>query len=279
MKFENNREDIGKFISLCSIKGEVRVVLEPTGGYERHLLRELFGSGISVSIVNPYYVRNFAKSKKDLAKTDKIDARVLADYGEKMNPKIHKRKDEYRFELEDLNGRRDNLIDAMKEEKLRLEKNPEHAICESISKHMDFLETEIKLMEGKISELIASNASKEAEVLMSEKGIDQQTAAILIGSLPELGVLDNRKITKLVGLAPMTRESGKMSSERHIRGGRSRVRRALFMASISAIRSNSKVKDFYKRLRNNGKNAFVALTAVAHKLLVILNSKMTLQRR
>jgi transposase len=100
----------------------------------------------------------------------------------------------------------------------------------------------------------------------------------LLGSLPELGVLDNRKISKLIGLAPMAHDSGKMSSGRHIRGGRGRVRRALFMASISSVRSNPKVKDFYKRLKNEGKNPFVALTAVAHKLLIILNSKMRLFR-
>jgi transposase len=195
-----------------------------------------------------------------------------------MNPRIYKRKDEFRFELEDFTNRRDIYVDMMKEEKLRWEKNPEQKISESICKHIEYLKNEIKTIEEELEKVIEANAKEEAEVLVSEKGIGDQTAAILIGSLPELGVLDNRKITKLVGLAPMTRESGKMSSERHIRGGRSRVRRALFMASISAIRSNPKVKDFYKRLRSEGKNVFVALTAVAHKLLIILNSKMKLFR-
>ena len=121
-----------------------------------------------------------------------------------------------------------------------------------------------------------NNATEIQAVLTSEKGIGEQTVAILIGSLPELGKLDNRQITKLVGLAPMACESGKMRAGRHIRGGRKRIRNALFMASISAVRSNPKVSDFYKNLRNRGKPAHVALIAVAHKILIILNSKMRL---
>lgn len=117
-------------------------------------------------------------------------------------------------------------------------------------------------------------AGKIKEVLISEKGIGEQTAAILIASLPGLGKLENRQIAKLVGLAPMAHDSGKMRFGRHIRGGRKRIRNALFMASISAFRSNPKVSEFYKNLRSRGKSAHVALIAVAHKLIIILNSKM-----
>ena len=117
-------------------------------------------------------------------------------------------------------------------------------------------------------------AGKIKEVLISEKGIGEQTAAILIASLPELGKLKNRRIVKLVGLAPMAHDSGKMRSGRHIRRGRTHVRNALFMATISAVRNNPKVSEFYKNLRNRGKTAHIALVAVAHKLLIILNAKM-----
>jgi transposase len=164
--------------------------LEPTGGYERSLLKELSFEQIRVSVINPYYVRNFAKSKKDLAKTDKIDSKVLFEYGEKMDPKIYQPKDEFRFELEDLTHRRDVFIDMVKDEKLRLEKNPEKVICESIMKHIEYLKNDIKVLEESIKKIIDENAMKESEVLQSESGIGAQTAAILIGLLPELGVLD-----------------------------------------------------------------------------------------
>ena len=119
-----------------------------------------------------------------------------------------------------------------------------------------------------------TKAEKIREILLSEKGIGEQTAAILVASLPELGKLENRQITKLIGLAPIAHESGKMKANRHIRGGRTRVRKALFMASINAERSNPKVSELYKRLRAKEKPAHVALVAVAHKLLIILNSKI-----
>ena len=162
----------------------------------------------------------------------------------------------------------------MREEKLRLEKNPEERIIRSIEAYIKFLRSEIEEIESEILAIMGTKAEKIREVLLSDKGIGEQTAAILVVSLPELGKLENRQITKLVGLAPMTHESGKMRSNRHIRGGQTRVRKALFMASVSAIRSNPKVSEFYKKLRAKEKPAHVALVAVAHKLLIILNSKM-----
>ena len=227
-----------------------------------------------VAVVNPYYVRNFARSYRDLAKTDRIDAKMLAEYGEKMNPRIQERKEEYRFKLEELTERRDVLVETAKEEKLRLEKMPEDRIVQSIASHIDFLKAEIKQIEAEIRAIIDEHAEKIKEVLQSEKGIGEQTTAVLIASLPELGRLENRQITKLIGLAPMARESGKMKGERHIRGGRTRVRTALFLASVCAARTNPKIMGFYKNLRSRGKPANVALTAVAHKLLIILNAKM-----
>ena len=166
------------------------------------------------------------------------------------------------------------LVETMKEEKSRLEKEPKELIVQSIETYLTFLKEETKKIEAEIREILDKKAGKIKEVLISEKGIGEQTVAILVASLPELGKLENRQITKLVGLAPMVHESGKMRSGRHIRGGRTRVRNALFMASISAVRSNSKVLEFYKNLRNKGKLAHVALIAIAHKLLIILNSKM-----
>lgn len=273
-RYENSINGIGKFIVTCCKDREIRVVLEPSGGYERKLLQQLFENEVKVSVVNPYYVRNFARSAKDLAKTDKIDSKMLAEYGEKMNPKLEERKEEYRFELEELTNRRDALVESAKEEKLRLEKEPAKIVAESIQRHLEFLKSQTQLIEKQIEFIVSQHAKDEMEVLTSEKGVGIQTAAILLASLPELGRANNREIAKLVGLAPMARESGKMHGGRHIRGGRARVRRALFMASVSAARSNLKVLGFYNRLKSQGKSSLVALTAVARKLLVILNAKM-----
>jgi len=275
-KFKNEKEGIGKFIEECKKHEIFRIVLEPTGGYERKLLEELHFHGFPVSIVNPRYIRRFAESDKDLAKTDKIDAKVLSEYGEVKKPKLYEPKEAYRSALERLTNRRDNLVSMQKEEKQRLRKEPCKLILESIKNHLQYLETEIRVIESRMSRLIKENAKEINKILQSEKGIGFQTSSILIGSLAELGYIDNRQIAKLVGAAPMARDSGTRSGKRSVRGGRHRVRSALYMASVSAVRSNLKVKDFYNRLKKQGKPKKLALLAVARKLIVILNSKMRL---
>jgi len=275
-KFENEKSGIEKFISECKSHEISRIVLEPTGGYERNLLKKLIFYKFPVSVVNPFYVRNFARSKQDLAKTDKIDAKILSEYGEKMDPKLYEQKESYRFDLEELTNRRDNLVCMQKEENQRLENEPSKIIARSIDQHLKYLQKSIEDIELKIEKLVKENAKDIDEVLQSEKGIGDQTSAILIGLLPELGRIDNRQIAKLVGLAPMANDSGSRFGSRSIRGGRERVRSALYMAAISAIRSNQKVKDFYKRLRAQGKLPKIAIVAVMRKLIVILNSKMRL---
>ena len=193
-----------------------------------------------------------------------------------MDPKLHEPKESYRFDLEELTSRRDNLVCMQKEENQRLEKEPSKVITKSIEQHLKYLEKSIEDIECQIKKLVKEKANDIDAVLQSEKGVGIQTSAILIGSLPELGRLENRQIAKLAGLAPMANDSGSKAGNRSIRGGRDRVRTALYMASVSAIRSNPKVKDFYKRLRDQGKLYKVAITAVMRKLIVILNSKMRL---
>jgi len=275
-EFENEKKGIGEFVRLCKKHVIARVVLEPTGGYERKLLKSLHDSDIPVSVVNPKYVRNFAGIEKDLAKTDKIDAKVLSEYGETVRPKLYEPKEPYRCELETLTNRRGNLVQMKREEKQRLEKKPGKRILKSINQLLKHLEKQIAELDCEIEKLIKENACAKAEVLQSEKGIGPQTTAVLIASLPELGHLNNRQIAKLVGAAPMAKDSGTKSGKRFVRGGRERVRTALYMASISAVKSNDKVKDFYKRLRDKGMPVKAAILAVERKLLVILNSKMRL---
>jgi transposase len=272
-KFKNNKEGIEKIVKKCIGN---KVILESSGGYEKKLLKELVMNNIVVSVVNPMYVRNFAKSSKDLAKTDKIDAKMLSEYGEKMDPNPYNPKEIYRFEIEELTNRRYQIVNNIVAEKNRLDKDPGKFAAKSIKEHIEFLEKEQIRIEGAISESLKGEALEEDKILQSEKGIGDQTSALLIGSLPELGRVDNRQIAKLVGLAPMAHDSGKMKGKRKIRGGRDRVRSALYMAAISAIKSNLKVRDFYRRLKAKNKLFFVAITAVMRKLLVILNSKMRL---
>jgi transposase len=249
-KFKNNSDGIEKFIFQCKQHEISRIILEPTGGYERNLLKELHFHGLPVSVVNPRYVRRFAESDKDLAKTDKIDAKVLSEYGEVRKLKLYEPKDAYRFDLEELTNRRDNLVCMQKEEKQRLEKESCNLISESINDHIKYLEEKKEVIESEIAKLIEENAKEIAAILQSEKGIGLQTAAIFIGLLPELGCIDNRQIAKLVGVAPMANDSGLKLGRRSVRGGRFRVRMALYMASISAIRSNPKNKGFLQTLKN-----------------------------
>jgi transposase len=142
-KFKNKNKEIEEFISQCKNHDISRIVLEPTGGYERNLLKRLHFHGLPVSVVNPRYVRKFAGSDKDLAKTDKIDAKVLAEYGEKMEPKLYEAKEPYCFDLEELTARRDNFVCMQKEEKMRLEKEPSKLISDSINNHLKYLGAEI----------------------------------------------------------------------------------------------------------------------------------------
>ncbi len=273
-KFKNNPEGIAEFIEFCLKQKDVRVVLEPSGGYERKLVEALFQNKIKLSLVNSFYVRNFARSFKDLAKTDRIDAKMLAEYGEKINPRLSKERDRVFYDLKELIDRRDVIVEDIKSENLRREKEPGKEIIKDILLHIEFLEERLACIEAQIKTILDANFQKEVEVLTSEGGIGIQTAAIIISNLPELGEINSREISKLVGLAPMAYESGKMKSARRIRGGRCRVRKALYMSSISAAHCNKKVKTFYNKLKLRGKPSKVALIAVAHKLLIILNAKM-----
>ena len=175
-KFSNTIEGIDNFVEICAQHTETRVILEPSGGYEKKLVNKLFENNIQVSVVNPYYVRNFAKSYRDLAKTDKIDAKMLSEYGEKMDPRIQERKEAYRIDLEELTERRNTLVEVVREEKQRLEKEPKKLIIQSIEAHVEFLKQEIRnscnYKQKKINEI--------NKLLTSEKGIGEQTAAILI---------------------------------------------------------------------------------------------------
>jgi len=261
---------------LCSLlPASSHVILEATGGYERKLVRHLQEHCIPLSIVNPLRVRNFAKAKGRLAKTDRIDARVLADYGLAMNPRPTPAAHPTRQSLAQLAALREQFI-AIHTQLLNHSEHLELPIAKGVLKAtLATLQRKIKALEAASQKLIHADPLIlcQYSTLTAHHGIGEFTATTLLAQLPELGSASRGQIAALAGLAPFNRDSGSMRGHRHIHGGRSNVRRALYMASLSAIRCGP-LKSFYKRLRSNGKPPKVALIASARKLLILLNSSL-----
>lgn len=249
------------------------VVVEASGGYEAALVSELIERGQEVALVNPTRVRAFARAEGILAKTDKIDARVIARFGATMKPQARVRRDEAQVVLNEKITRRRQLVLMLTGEKNRLQ-TASPTMREHIASHIVWLQAEVEVLEEQISQAIKANPAwaETAKRVESVPGIGFVTAATLVADLPELGHLNRQKIAALVGLAPFNRDSGKQRGKRRIFGGRSSVRSVLYMATLSAIRHNPVIKEFYQRLLDKGKLKKVALTACMRKLLVILNT-------
>jgi transposase len=249
------------------------VVVEASGGYETALVSELVSRGVAVALVNPSRVRAFARAEGILAKTDKIDARVIARFGATMKPKARVRREEAQVQLNELVSRRRQLVEILTGEKNRLQ-TASPTIQKHIASHVDWLQTEIETLEQQLSQTIKANPEwmETAKRVEQVPGIGFITAATLVADLPELGQLNRQKIAALVGVAPFNHDSGKHHGKRHIFGGRTSVRSVLYMATLSAIRHNPVIKEFYQRLLDKGKLKKVALTACMRKLLVILNT-------
>jgi len=264
------------FRRLCRLlPAGARVVLEATGGYERALAAYLHDAGITLSVVNPRRVRDFARAQGRLAKTDAIDARLLADYGGAMDPKPSAKPDPTRRSLSELCSLREQLLAI----RTQLINHGEH-LQEKITKRtmkasLATIECQIKALEVAIANKIKSDPLIHSQftTLTSHYGIGKITAAILLAQLPELGSASRGQIAALAGLAPFNHDSGSLRGQRHIRGGRHKVRRALYLASVTVIR-NGPLKAFYLRLRSKGKPPKVALIATARKLLILLNSSL-----
>jgi len=249
------------------------VVVEASGGYEAALVSELVGREQEVALVNPTRVRAFARAEGILAKTDKIDAGVIARFGATMKPQVRVRRDEAQVELNEQVTRRRQLVLMLTSEKNRLD-TASPTMRAHITSHISWLQAEIKALEAHISQAITANPvwTETAKRVQSVPGVGFITAATLVADLPELGHLNRQKIAALVGLAPFNHDSGKHRGKRRIFGGRTSVRSVLFMATLSAIRHNPVIKEFYQRLLDKGKLKKVALTACMRKLLVILNT-------
>jgi transposase len=253
---------------------EIRVVLESTGGLEIPVAVCLETAGFEVAIIKPERARYFAKASGQLAKTDAIDARVLAEFAQAVKLTIRPLPPEELRHFRDLLDRRGQLVEMRTMETNRLGTTTLDHARRSIDKHIRWIDREIHTLEDELDRRVAQNPKwKEIdEILQSIPGIGPQTARTLIGQLPELGQVDRKVIGHLVGLAPLADDSGVTDGPRHIVGGRKQVRNALYMAAIAAIRWNPLCKALYTRLRQHGKKAKVALIAVAHKLLTIANA-------
>lgn len=249
------------------------VVVEASGGYEAGIVSELVERGQAVALVNPTRVRAFARAEGILAKTDKIDAGVIARFGATMKPEPQSRREQNQVELNQWVTRRRQLVLMVTAEKNRLQ-TAAPAMQAGIAKHIAWLQAEIEALEQQINQAIAANPSwsETAKRVQSVPGVGSITASTLVADLPELGQLNRQKIAALVGVAPFNHDSGKRRGQRRIFGGRASVRSVLYMATLSAIRHNPVIKSFYDRLITKGKIKKVALTACMRKLLVILNA-------
>jgi transposase len=254
----------------------VHVVCEATGPYHRRFVASLHDAGVTVSVVNPRLPRDFARARGLLAKTDKIDAQTLADYGRLFHPAPTSRLDPAFDQLQQLVARRAELVEDRTRETNRLAAGPGPEIAASLRRHLRHLDGQIEKIETSIARLIELTPALQAKVrcLCAVQGVGSLTASSLLAALPELGTLSKNQVAALAGLAPFNRDSGAMRGRRSIHGGRRAVRQALYMASLTASRFNPILKAFYERLRAVGKPHQVALVAVMRKLLIYLNSQI-----
>lgn len=255
-------------------RGVELAVLEPTGGYERPVIAALEEAGIAFALVNARHIRHFARAAGMLAKTDRLDARVIAEYAARMMPESRPQRGALRQRLCALVRRRRQLVDMRKAELCRRQQADGQDIVEDIEGCIAFLSTRIKDIEDTIAALIESDPplANAEELLQSMPGIGPVCAAALLAELPELGQLTRRKIAALVGLAPHARDSGAFKGRRTIWGGRADLRNTLHMGVIATTKGDNQFRKTYRRLRANGKPHKLATTAVMRKMIVQLNA-------
>ncbi len=256
------------------------VVVEATGGMEMPLASELAASGLPVVVVNPRKVRDFARALGRLAKTDVIDAQVLAHFGEAAKPEARPLPDDATRELRSLVDRRRELKEMLTQEQNRL-RTANTRVRADLEEHVRWLQERVNALDEELAGLVKSSPVWQAQdmLLQSAPGVGPVLARTLMAELPELGTLNRGQIAALVGVAPFNRDSGKLRGKRTAWGGRGQVRATLYMAALSATRSNPVIQPFYARLCEAGKPKKVALMACMRKLLVMLNSMVKNGRR
>lgn len=277
-RFANSPEGIAAFTAWARTQGADRILMESTGPYHKAVLAALLAEGLPAVVVNARQVRDFAKALNYLAKTDRIDAEVIAHFGEVYQTTVRPLESQEIRALRELNDRRGQLVHM-----LATEKNRRHSaqvgqasarVLKSIDKLIAFLEKQIRDLEQRMERIVENSAAFQArdEILQSITGIGPQVSRCMLAYLPELGQRNRQQISALVGLAPFNDDSGEHTGQRHIRGGRSKVRVALYQAAVAAIRHCPRMKTFYAGLKARGKASRVALIAVARKILVLANA-------
>jgi transposase len=272
-RFQNDPTGIRELIDWLKILQPELIVLEATGGLELPFVAELALEKMPVAVVNPRRIREFARSIGQLAKTDKLDARVIAHFGAATHPEARKLPTNDEEKLTALITRRRQIIEMLTAEKNRLH-SARFSMKERIETHLFWLESELRDLDNEITKFIHQSPiwKEKDKLLRSVPGVGPVTSATILAMLPELGTLNRKKIAALVGVAPVNKDSGKRQKKRRVYGGRANVRSVLYMAALSASKHNPRIKAFYDHLIRMGKEKKVALTACMRKLLVILNA-------
>lgn len=250
------------------------VVMEATGGYESPVAAALGTAGVPVAVVNPRQIRDYARATGQLAKTDRLDARIIALFAATVRPPVRPLPDAQAQQLGEVTARRRQLIDMLGAEVNRRRLLRDERLRERLNAHIAWLEEAVREVDDDLRRLVRASAlwRETDDLLRSAPGIGPVTSCTLIAELPELGHLDRRRIAALVGVAPFNRDSGTMRGRRLVSGGRAQVRTVLYMATLVAVRRNPVIAAFYQRLRAGGRPGKVALVAAMRKFLTILNA-------
>lgn len=272
LSVSNTDAGIGELCARLRELTPTLIVLEASGGLQTQVVAELGACGLAVAVVNPRQVRDFAKATGELAKTDRIDARVLSAFARAIRPAVRAPKDELTRELDSLVTRRRQLVQMRVQETLRLQ-GATGAQTKSLNRHIAWLDKRITEIETDLGRRLRSSElwRTKDDLLLSIPGVGEITSRSLLSRCPELGSLNRKEIAKLVGVAPLNNDSGTHRGKRRIWGGRADVRSVLYMAAISAMRCNPTIKTFAARLKTAGKPAKVVIVACMRKLLTIMN--------
>lgn len=275
-RLTNDPAGLDALVRLLLERRPARVVVEATGGYERPLVAALIAAGLPAVVVNPRQVRDFARALGKLAKTDAIDASVLALFGQRVQPPLRPLPDEELLALQDLLARRRQLVQMHTAESNRLQQARHKPVRLSIERALEFLDSQIQELDEQVDERLRASPAwmEKVDLLKGVPGVGDKTARTLVAHLPELGQCSRQQIAALTGVAPINRDSGSMRGRRSTWGGRSHLRAVLYMATLTATRCNPVIRAHYQKLLAAGKLKKVALVACMRKLLVMLNAML-----
>jgi transposase len=270
---ENSPEGICKALGRLGRYRLDRIVIEATGRYEHAFVEAALEKGLPVIISNPLHIRRYAGAIGQIAKTDEIDCRLIAEYAAVIQPPVRKHKSKMVIKIKDLLVRRRQIIEMMTMEKNRYQIMPRFLKAD-IKRVIHHFERQLEKVDKQLNALVEQEDAwrEKREIMLSMPGIGPVVVNTLLGDLPELGELNNKQISALTGVAPYNRDSGQLRGKRRIRGGRASVRTMLFMAVLTSVQHNPVIKQFYQRLVAQGKHKKVALTACIRKMIIMLNA-------